>query len=240
MKTIISKAASLAFGAFAMAVAAGTAHAGVVTVMIGDDDGFGGTQGAMSTPGDSYSNAAAAPLGAIAPGSYSNAAATDINTEAPWEVYIFTFEFAYDASSLSTIGGATVEVQHGSLSRRSAGSSPGFGFAAVSATTGGPATGLGDFFTTVTGVAGTAHEESVKRSSFDVTSLIAAGSMGVLTVTIDGTGISPNPVDLFAIDFARLTLRGDMVQVPEPTPLALFGLGLAGIGFAARRKRKAG
>lgn len=34
-----------------------------------------------------------------------------------------------------------------------------------------------------------------------------------------------------------LTVSGRSVSVPEPTTLALFGMGLLGVGFAARRRR---
>ena len=34
----------------------------------------------------------------------------------------------------------------------------------------------------------------------------------------------------------NVVLEGDLIPVPEPGSLALFGLGLAGLGFARRRK----
>jgi len=216
-------------------------HATTVTVMIGDDDGFGGTQGVTSLAGDLYSNAAAFSLGAIAPGTYSNASALDINTADPWSIYVFNFDFGFDVTSLATITSAIVEIQHGSLGRRasgfSSGSGPGFGFAAVTASAGGSPTGLGDFFGNDTSPTGSDDEESVKISSFDVSSLIAAGTFGILNLTIDGTGISPNPVDLFAMDFARLTVTGVSV-VPIPAALPLFGTGLGLLGFLGWRKRR--
>jgi len=204
-----------------------------ITVLIGDDDGFGGTQGATSSAGDVYSNAAAEALGTIAPGNYANTAALDVRVATPFTPYSFTFDFAYDVSSFGSIGSAIVEIQSGSLARRVS-ANTGFGFADVSATIGGSSLALGDFLTVNTGSASSALEETVKISSFDVSSLISAGTAGTLTLTIDGSSLS-NPIDLFVMDFARLTVEDN--AIPEPGALALFGLGLAGLGFARRRNR---
>ena len=203
-----------------------------ITVLVGDDDGFGGSQGATSAAGDSYSNAAAAGLGTITPGVYANTAGLDVNTAAPFSPYSFTFDFAYDVSSFASIGSAIVEVQSGSLARRES-LNTGYGFADVSASIGGPALALGDFLTVNTGANNSVLEETVKIASFDVSSLISAGSSGTLTLTIDGSTLSPNPGDLFALDFARFTVSDN--AIPEPGTLAIFGLGLAGLGWARRR-----
>ena len=40
-------------------------------------------------------------------------------------------------------------------------------------------------------------------------------------------------------DGGNYTLHVSLSQVPEPTTLALFGLGLAGIGYQQRRKHSA-
>ncbi len=232
-----------AIGIFGAALLAGSlniaaANASTITVMIGDDDGFGGTQGATSSAGDAYSNAAAAVLGTIAPGTIVDEAGLDVNTTSPWAPYIFEFNFVYDLTAEIAVNSAIVGIQHGSVGRRTtgipSGSGPGFGFAEVSGSTGGPTTSLGDFYTLDTSPTGSASEESVKISTFDVTSLLVAGTSGTLTLSIDGMNISPNPVDLFAMDFAKLTIETTTIPVPASLPL-LFG-GLAGLVLMRRRR----
>lgn len=53
-----------------------------------------------------------------------------------------------------------------------------------------------------------------------------------------GTPLTPNPSSLpnngAGLDFARLDLAA---SVPEPTTLALMGIGLAGVGFARKRTK---
>ena len=203
---------------------------GVVTVMIGDDDGFGGTQWADSDPGDPYTNFSSP---AIAPGSYRNLDAMDVATENPWTPYTFVLDFAWDTTGLANVSSAEVLIQTGSLARRSDGS--GFGFAPVAgeSSLGGGPIDLGELLDVDTGVSASALEESVKASVFDVAGLILPGTSGVLTLTIDGSGLS-SPVDLFAFDFAQLTIVGS----PIPSPSALgAGLALLAVVVGARRRR---
>ena len=53
-----------------------------------------------------------------------------------------------------------------------------------------------------------------------------------------GGGVFDTPWNGMGIDFARLST--DVIQLPEPEPetFALFGLGLAGLGLAARCRRR--
>ncbi len=58
-------------------------------------------------------------------------------------------------------------------------------------------------------------------------------------------GVSVNSVSLFLFSSSegiqRLTLETeDIIQVPEPTTVGLFGLGLAGLGVLSRRRKRSG
>ncbi len=216
------------FSAFAFLVGL-SATAGAVTINIGGDDGFGGVRcGGDCNVGDVYTP----DLGTyIAPGAYVDAAGTDASTQTPFNGFKFTFNFAWDATGLSSIDAATVIVQSGSVGRRS-GDGNGFGFAAVTANS----VALGDFLALATGVSsGGAVEETVKHHTFDVASFLTAGSSGVLSFMIDGSGLT-NTVDLFALDYAELTFTGTEASVTEPGVLGLAGLAVAGLMAVGRRR----
>jgi hypothetical protein len=185
------------------------------SVTVGDDDGFGGTQGADSNPGDPYSNFT---VPSLPPGAHSGAAATDATTVSPWRPYVFEFVFAFDASSLASLTSATVTIQTGSLARRTDGS--GFGFAPVTGDGGGGPVALGDLLTLGTGIAGSPLEESVKVGVFDVLALVGTAGPATLVVRIDGSMLAA-PADQFAIDFARLDLTGTPSGDPTLTSLTL-------------------
>jgi len=72
--------------------------------------------------------------------------------------------------------------------------------------------------------------------------LPAAGSIvastGVDSIVIDVPLTNTNPNDLFQVTYRIETQRGD-ASVPEPTIIALMGLGLAGIGYQRRKQNKA-
>ena len=192
-------------------------HGATLVIMQGDDDGFGGTQGASSQHGD--------PFGvfnspSIAPGTWFGESGTDVATESPWTAYSFNLPFFWDTSSLQTITSAAVSIQTGSLGRRT--NNTGYGYAAVSLN----GNVIGPLLSVSTGSAGSPEEESVRLLTFDATPFIAAGQTGTLTVLIDGSSlISPNPVDQFALDFARLEINGD----PVPEPGSVFLLPLAAL-----------
>jgi hypothetical protein len=217
-------------------VAALAAPAGAVTlsIMIGDDDGFAGTQvatcGADCDPGDAYNPGPHAGLN-LAPSLVPYVNQTDVETQDPWTPYTFQYQFDFDTTGLASVTSATVTVQAGSVALRDSGA--GFGPADVSADVGGPSMPLGDFLTVSTGGTGSPAEETVRAHVFAVTSLIDAGETGTLTLTIDGSGLTA-PVDLFGLDFAVLSIEG--TAVPEPGTLALFGSAAALLSLRSLRR----
>ncbi len=197
--------------------------------MIGDDDGFGGTQGSNSNPGDSYSNFTSP---GFAPGTYSDVNATDTATVSPFTPYTFIFNFSIDASSLSSRNSAELFIQSGSVAYVP---NPGTGFAHSHVFING--TDIGEFFSSDTGPRGGAGEENVKAHTFDITSFIQAGVNNSVVVTLDGTNFASSG-DLFALDFAQITVDGnDASAVPEPGTFA--GLLLLTILGLFKRNRKA-
>lgn len=215
-----------------------TCDADMITFMIGDDDGFGGMQGSNSDPGDPYSPFANP---SMPPGHYINEAGLDQISDPRGYDNVFEFVFAYDTSLFASISTATVTIQSGSVGRRSEGLDPGsgYGYATVTANGGSGFIGLGDFWSTPTGVRGSALEESVKAHVFDVTSLITLSNSGSLTFIIDGPDF-PDGSDQFALDFAQLTIVGDpqTTAVPEPASIALLTFTASGLGFLRLQKRR--
>jgi PEP-CTERM motif len=58
-------------------------------------------------------------------------------------------------------------------------------------------------------------------------------------LSLDTSFNSDNPTPVYGIT-GTASLKGNIAPIPEPTTLSLFGMGLAGLGFGAlRRRRKA-
>lgn len=196
------------------------AQASMISVIVGDDDGFAGTQGANSNPGDSFNpNNVPNPQPS---GTYLNE--TDISTQTPFDAYTFEYTLPYDASGLFTIDSAIITVQVGSLGRRTDGS--GFGYAQVSAESGVNLVNFGDLLTV-----NTVTEELVRGLTFDVTPLVVTTPTGTMQFTLDGSALTDH-VDLFSIDYVELTIEGN--TIPEPASFLVFGSALL---LMARRSR---
>ncbi|MCP5200424.1 MAG: hypothetical protein H6977_10445 [Gammaproteobacteria bacterium] len=226
--TFLSTRRGRIVAALALLLLTSRAPALTLSVMVGDDDGFGGTQGLNSDAGDPYTNFAG-PVIAPSGAAYVGTAGLDASTAAPWTPYAFEFTFDWDTTALASVADARVTVQSGSVARRGDGS--GYGFAQVSAS----GVGLGDFWSQGTGAAASAAEENVKAHVFDVSTFIAPAAHGSLTVRVDGTALV-NPVDQFALDFAVLSISG--TPVPLPPAALLLGGGLCSVLAAGRRRRR--
>lgn len=165
-------------------------------VIIGGNDGFGGTQGGVATPGQAYVNFSSP---GIVPGVYVDASGMDASTVSPYSVYTFQLNFEMDLTSEPSIYRAELFVQSGSVAL---GAARGFGHARVRVN----GVDIGAFWTVNTDPAASAAEESVKGHLFDVTAHVAAGQLNEVEVVIDG---SPALAigDQFALDFARLSIR---------------------------------
>ena len=180
----------------------------VVEVVVGDDDGFGGTQGSQSAPGDPYTTFLAP---AISPGIYLGVAGMDATTAAPWTPYTFSFSMELDLTAFECLQSVELTVQHGSVARRTDGS--GFGFAEIGADVDGRSSALGQLWSTSTGAAGSPAEETVKATSVDLTALLEAGRSVALNVLIDGSALAA-PVDSFSIDFVKVRVVGRITPCP--------------------------
>jgi len=204
----------------------GTASAAerTIVVRIGDDDGFGGTQGTSSEPGDVFVTFTEP---SIAPGVHADGAGTDATTVAPWTPYVYRFTFQWDPDEVECVIAATFRMQHGSIARRSDGS--GYGFAEVSARGASEEVPVGQLWSSSTGEAGSPAEETVKLTSIDVTEPLFMGGdqKAVLEVLVDGSGLA-DPIDQFAIDWVELELR--VINDGGACPADVDGNGAVDVG----------
>lgn len=85
---------------------------------------------------------------------------------------------------------------------------------------------------------GTFVNQAYDVVTIDLSSIVGDFADGALEMSLRmrGGGIFDELWNGIGIDFARLTI--DVTQLPEPKTLALFGLGLAGLGLAMRRDRR--
>ena len=191
----------------------------VISQMIGDDDGFNGTQGATSVPGQPYQVFL---LPTLAPGTYVDEAGLDLETPESSLPYTFEFNFAVDLSGYNDLSSATLFIQSGSIKREW---TRGFGHSEVFFNS----TSLGEFYLADTYFF---TEETVKGHSFDLTSYLTPGQANAFQVTLNGS----SPIargDVFALDFVRLTVDAN---VPDAGSSALL-LGMAMTIFRAAQRR---
>jgi len=202
--------------AFLLALATAARAQTSITVGVGDDDGFGGTQGANSNPGDVFIPFSSP---SIAPGTHLNTNGQDASTMAPWTPYKFIFDFATNFLAPVPFESITMSVQVGSVARRTDGS--GFGHANVSLRDiiTDDTLDLGDLLTVSTGDTGSAEEELVRLPTWDIQDFFLAHQDSIIELIIDGTGLA-NPADQFAIDMAYIEVifpAETTTTLPDPT-----------------------
>lgn len=201
------------------------------TLLIGDDDAFGGMQvascGVVCGPGAFFDASA---LGTLEGGGSGLSTPTLVNEAGMDQLtdedqFIFRFVFNYNFSGLP-VSAAIVTLQTGGLgtSGPSNDLNSGTGFGAVPLVIGNGVSSVayGPFFPDFAGF-NAAQENTVRRLTFDVTALLVAAPSGVLTLTLNGDGRNTN--DRLAFDFARLDVTHE-APVPEPATLGVCALGL--------------
>lgn len=198
-----------------------TCQAVIITQMIGDNDGFAGTQGSTATPGQYYQ---VFQLPTIMPGTYVDEAGMDLETPELYEPYVFDLNFALDLTGFETVDAASLSIQTGSIKREFY---RGFGHAEVWLND----NSLGQLYTEDTWFM---TEETVKLHTFDLTPFLQPGMLNSFQITLDGS----DPLafgDVFAIDFAQVTVDASGQSVPDGGSSALL-LGLVTLGWAGMRR----
>ncbi len=204
----------LAAGAASLLVLMGAANATPISIMVGDDDGYGagvpdnGNTGAFATPGtDNRSGAEAAAT--------DGAQLTDVYSSLfpgfgpnGSELGAVTFDFA------DTLLSATLTIDMADFQTST--------FGAIAADINGESFSLAfdDGFT-----------NSVVRSFILTPAMIAAANLaGMVVLSLDHTGSN----DFIAFDYFRLD--GEVDVVPLPAAIWLFGAGAIGVFGASRKK----
>jgi hypothetical protein len=186
----------------------------VATDMIGDNDGFGfGVPDGADVPATLFDNRSAAEMAAI-----NGAQATDLADN-----FDVTFTHSFDATQFATLTAAWFTIDIQGLQQ-------------------GVFGGLSHLYMDGTEVMSfqTIDQGAFGSGIFNYAVNLADLADGALNVYFDNYTVydqfgNLTNSDYISIDFTQLTVEG--TPVPEPATMALFGLGLAGMGII-RRLRK--
>ena len=234
---------------------AAVSQAAIVSQMIGDDDGFGGTQSRLvrrsySSPGDAFYTVAFPLRLELPASSYEGTSGMDrlTSTEGPFQ---FVYNFILDLTSLEEIESAEFMIQFGSVGYDPGPESEPSGFGHANVQLDG--INVGKLFTTAGprgGLPGS-HEEQVRQSTYNVKEYLQPGTQQSIQVTVGDDPYANK--DQFAIDYVQLTAHGPLKVVQNPTispstpadnpismqpePSAFLVWAMLGVCLLSRRRR---